>query len=182
MTKSAPSNPGTSEDLDLTQSVILIVDDNAQNVELLQAYLEALPCRTITAPDGIEGPFALDDPEAVEGGLSGARAVLHCAGPFFRTAGPMAQACVRARCHYLDVTGEISVFQALHAMGPDAERAGVMLLPGVGFDVVEVATPEAAWKEIGSTRARTAFLGAATAEAGEKGIPPAGVNPGSHSI
>lgn len=42
------------QDLDLTQSTILIVDDNAQNVELLQAYLEVLPCQTVTASDGIE--------------------------------------------------------------------------------------------------------------------------------
>ena len=40
--------------VDLTDSTILIVDDNAQNVELLQAYLEVLSCRTITASDGIE--------------------------------------------------------------------------------------------------------------------------------
>ncbi|MCC7191547.1 MAG: response regulator [Phycisphaeraceae bacterium] len=41
-------------DLDLRQSTILVVDDNTQNVELLQAYLEALPCKTITAGDGVE--------------------------------------------------------------------------------------------------------------------------------
>jgi Xaa-Pro dipeptidase len=45
------------------------------------------------------------------------------------------------------------------------------------FDVVEVATPEAAWKEMGATGTRTAFLGAATAEAEGKGIPAAGMNP-----
>lgn len=51
---STAANPATTESLDLRESTILIVDDNAQNVELLQAYLEALPCRTITAADGIE--------------------------------------------------------------------------------------------------------------------------------
>lgn len=43
-----------AEELDLRHSTILVVDDNAQNVELLQAYLEALPCKTITAGDGVE--------------------------------------------------------------------------------------------------------------------------------
>jgi short subunit dehydrogenase-like uncharacterized protein len=105
--------------------------------------------------------FALDDPEAVEGGLSGARAVLHCAGPFFRTALPMARACVRARCHYLDITGEISVFRALHATGPDAERAGVMLLPGVGFDVVptDCLAAHLARRLPGAARLTLAFQG-----------------------
>jgi Xaa-Pro dipeptidase len=45
------------------------------------------------------------------------------------------------------------------------------------FDVVEVATPDAAWKEIGATGARTAFVGAASGEAEAHGIPPAGMNP-----
>ena len=43
-----------TEQADLAQSTILVVDDNAQNVELLQAYLEALPCKILTAYDGIE--------------------------------------------------------------------------------------------------------------------------------
>lgn len=54
------------EEPDLSQSTILIVDDNAQNVELLQAYLEALPCRTITAADGIEAMKIIE--QAGEGG------------------------------------------------------------------------------------------------------------------
>jgi two-component system cell cycle response regulator len=42
------------EEMDLSQSTILIVDDNVQNCELLQAYLEVLPCNILTAYDGIE--------------------------------------------------------------------------------------------------------------------------------
>jgi len=38
----------------LSQSTVLIVDDNPQNVELLQAFLEALPVRIVSAADGIE--------------------------------------------------------------------------------------------------------------------------------
>ena len=38
----------------LPQSTVLIVDDNAQNVELLQAFLESLPVKIVTAGDGIE--------------------------------------------------------------------------------------------------------------------------------
>lgn len=34
--------------------VILVVDDNAQNLELIQAYLEDVECRTVAARDGIE--------------------------------------------------------------------------------------------------------------------------------
>src|SRR5581483_3865303 len=38
----------------LPQSTVLIVDDNPQNVELLQAFLETLPVKIVTASDGIE--------------------------------------------------------------------------------------------------------------------------------
>ena len=48
----------------------------------------------------------------------------------------MADACLRTRTHYADITGEIGVFEALFARSAEAQRAGVTLLPGVGFDVV----------------------------------------------
>lgn len=79
---------------------------------------------------------ALDDPQALDRMLAGCHAVLHCAGPFVHTAKPMADACLRNGVHYLDITGEISVFEALAARYAEARSAGVMLLPGAGFDVV----------------------------------------------
>lgn len=80
--------------------------------------------------------FALDDPTAVDTALADVAAVLHCAGPFSTTSRPMVDACLRTRTHYLDITGEIAVFEALAARDAEARAAGVMLLPGVGFDVV----------------------------------------------
>jgi short subunit dehydrogenase-like uncharacterized protein len=86
---------------------------------------------------GLEArPFALEDRSAVERGLSGMMAVLHCAGPFARTARAMAEACLRRGVHYLDVTGEIGVFEMMARMDTKAKSEHVMLMPGVGFDVV----------------------------------------------
>jgi short subunit dehydrogenase-like uncharacterized protein len=48
----------------------------------------------------------------------------------------MADACLAAGAHYLDITGEIGVFEALAARNAEARGRGVMLLPGTGFDVV----------------------------------------------
>ncbi len=45
---------GTGSDLDTTGSVVLLVDDNEQNLELLVAYLEDLKCELRTAADGVE--------------------------------------------------------------------------------------------------------------------------------
>jgi short subunit dehydrogenase-like uncharacterized protein len=80
--------------------------------------------------------FSLDDPDKIRAGLAGMTAVLNGAGPFSRTARAMADACLDARVDYLDMTGEIGVFESLAAIDARARGAGVMLLPGVGFDVV----------------------------------------------
>lgn len=78
----------------------------------------------------------LADPAGLDAALAGKAAVIHCAGPFAHTAQAMADACLRARAHYLDITGEIAVFGALRRRDAEAQAAGVMLLPGAGFDVV----------------------------------------------
>jgi short subunit dehydrogenase-like uncharacterized protein len=68
--------------------------------------------------------------------LGGIRLVLHCAGPFMHTSRPMVKACLAAGAHYLDITGEIAVFEAVFARDAEAKQRNVTLLPGVGFDVV----------------------------------------------
>lgn len=76
------------------------------------------------------------DEEAARHALADVRVLLNCAGPFARTAEPLMRACMTAGVHYLDITAEIGVYRLAERLGPDAERAGVMLLPGVGWDVV----------------------------------------------
>ncbi len=51
------------DEFDFSQSTLLIVDDNEQNVELLQAYLESLGCRIMICYDGIEAIRLIEDPE-----------------------------------------------------------------------------------------------------------------------
>lgn len=80
--------------------------------------------------------FGLDDAGVIARNLTGVAVVLNCAGPFSRTAKAMAEGCIAAGVHYLDITGEIDVFEALALLGPKAVKAGVMLMPGTGFDVV----------------------------------------------
>jgi short subunit dehydrogenase-like uncharacterized protein len=80
--------------------------------------------------------FGLDDTEALRSGIRGHELVLHCAGPFVRTSRAMVEACIAERVHYLDITGEIAVFERVLAQGTAAHGAGVALLPGCGFDVV----------------------------------------------
>lgn len=86
---------------------------------------------------GLEGRvFGLDRPADIAAHLEGVSAVLHCAGPFSATSRPMVDACIATGTHYLDITGEIPVFEACHSRTEEALAAGVTLLPGAGFDVV----------------------------------------------
>ena len=80
--------------------------------------------------------FDLADRVRLDAALKGVSAVLNAAGPFSATAQPMADGCLKSGAHYLDITGEIDVFEALFARDAEAKRAGVTLMPGVGFDVV----------------------------------------------
>jgi len=80
--------------------------------------------------------FKLEDPRIIEEELRPFTAVLHCAGPFLQTHGIVCRACLATQTHYLDITGEAAVFEALAARDQAARDAEIMLLPGVGFDVV----------------------------------------------
>jgi short subunit dehydrogenase-like uncharacterized protein len=78
----------------------------------------------------------LADGAALRDALTEVDAVLHIAGPFSRTSTPMLEACIAMRKHYLDITGEIDVFEACARWGDAAKEAGITILPGCGFDVV----------------------------------------------
>jgi len=80
--------------------------------------------------------FSLDEIDKLDSALFEVDAVLHCAGPFVLTFRQMAEACIRTKRHYVDISGEIEGFEALARMNDDANQAGIMLLPGGGFDVV----------------------------------------------
>jgi len=80
--------------------------------------------------------FSLENHQALVAALLGVRAVVHAAGPFGWTAAPMVQGCLDSGTNYLDITGEIPVFESIMRVDRNAKEAGVALIPGVGFDVV----------------------------------------------
>ena len=80
--------------------------------------------------------FSLDDREALDKALSEVPMVLHAAGPFIRTSAPMLDACLRQGKHYTDITGEIAVLEKARRRNEEGLKAGIMIMPGVGFDVV----------------------------------------------
>lgn len=68
--------------------------------------------------------------------LDGVGVLLNFAGPFAQTAEHLMRACIKAGVDYLDITAEINVYRLAERLGAQAAEAGVMLLPGVGWDVV----------------------------------------------
>jgi short subunit dehydrogenase-like uncharacterized protein len=80
--------------------------------------------------------FSLDSPGESARGIDGCKAVLLAAGPFSATSKPIVEACLRAGAHYADITGEIAVFERCHRRDAEAKKAGIVIMPGVGFDVV----------------------------------------------
>jgi len=62
--------------------------------------------------------------------------VFHTAGPFVHTSEPMVQACLYGRAHYLDITGEIPVFENTFAHDAAARERGIVLMSGAGYDIV----------------------------------------------
>ena len=80
--------------------------------------------------------FSLEDKKSLEYTLKEVDFVIHCAGPFSLTSKPMVEACLRTGKHYLDITGEIAVFERMARRDEAAKEAGIMIMSGVGFDVV----------------------------------------------
>ncbi|MBI5667708.1 MAG: saccharopine dehydrogenase NADP-binding domain-containing protein [Chloroflexi bacterium] len=79
---------------------------------------------------------SLDDTPALQKAVTAVAAVYHAAGPFIHTAAPMLRACLAGATHYLDITGEIPVYQLAFSFDSAAREQGVAILPGVGFDVI----------------------------------------------
>jgi saccharopine dehydrogenase (NAD+, L-lysine-forming) len=80
--------------------------------------------------------FTLDSPSQVADALTDIDVVLNAAGPLVDTAAPLIAACLAARTHYLDVTGELSVFVDAHRFDAAARERGIMIMPGAGFWIV----------------------------------------------
>ncbi|MGH8453177.1 MAG: saccharopine dehydrogenase family protein, partial [Nevskiales bacterium] len=91
--------------------------------------------------------FDIGTPEEIAAQLKGVELVLHCAGPFAATSTPMIAACLKVRAHYLDINGEIGVFEHAQSKNVEAQQAGVVICPGVGFDVIPLDCVAATLKQ-----------------------------------
>lgn len=103
----------------------ILAGRNASAIQALAQRLN-LPYRIID----------LSDSTALEQALREVKVVVHAAGPFQATAKAMVEACLATGTHYLDINGDIAVFELIKSYDAAARNSGIMLLPGTGFDVV----------------------------------------------
>jgi short subunit dehydrogenase-like uncharacterized protein len=86
--------------------------------------------------DQLEVPYRVFEADAdAARSLSGISVLLNFAGPFAHTAAALMAACIEAKVDYLDITAEINIYRLAEQLSIQAATAGVMLLPGVGWDV-----------------------------------------------
>ena len=91
--------------------------------------------------------FDLGDARSAAAAVADMAVVAHCAGPFAATSAQMIDACLTSRTDYLDITGELEVFLAAQRRHADAQATGIIICPGVGFDVIPTDCVAAVLKE-----------------------------------
>jgi short subunit dehydrogenase-like uncharacterized protein len=133
----------------MLQNQFLLYGANGYSGTLIARYAAQYGLRPVLAgrnkaaiaalAEKLDLPFLiidLNNRHVLEAVLGTVRCVVHAAGPFVHTARQMIEACIASGTHYLDINGDISVFELIKTYNEAALKAGVMLMPGVGFDVV----------------------------------------------
>lgn len=105
-------------------------------VELIVAGRNHDTIRTLANAHGLPyRHFPLKHQTTIKKNLEDINLLINCAGPFSETALPLVKAALKTGCHYFDITGEINVFKDLYKLNEEAKKAGIALIPGLGFDI-----------------------------------------------
>jgi short subunit dehydrogenase-like uncharacterized protein len=112
--------------------------------------------------------FQLDDVSVIAEAIADMDIVYHAAGPFIHTSEPMRRACLATRTTYLDITGEVEIFERTFSLDDAARKNGIALISGVGFDVVptDCLAAYVAQQVTGATLLETGIVGFYGASAG----------------
>ncbi|MFQ5803225.1 MAG: saccharopine dehydrogenase family protein [Candidatus Methylomirabilales bacterium] len=78
----------------------------------------------------------LQDEDNLSETVAGFDLVFHAAGPFIHTSAPMVRACLKGNTNYVDITGEVAVFEQNLSYDQQARQKGIAVMSGVGFDVI----------------------------------------------
>jgi len=128
---------------------LIAIEAAARDLKVLLAGRNGGELRQLSDQTGFPARIlSLDTaPQSIAQHLTDVDGVLNCAGPFSETAMPLSNACLIAGIHYLDISGELSVFEELHTLNKKARKKKVVICSGCGFDVVPTDCVAAALKE-----------------------------------
>lgn len=128
---------------------VLIYGATGYSGRLIAERLRHLRCRSVVAGrtphrvQALAAEFGLagrvmgaDEPNVLDQALDDIDVLINAASPFTRTAPALIELCLRTKTHYLDITGELPVFQAAFGYDEAARKRGIMILPGAGLAVV----------------------------------------------
>ncbi len=107
----------------------VVLGDIATDPERVQAKLRASDKVSLKKVD-------VNDHAGLVAAIKGADVVINCAGPFYKTAVPVAKAAVEARVNYIDICDDYQGTEVLFASEIDgaARKAGITVLTGMGSD------------------------------------------------
>jgi len=133
----------------MTDNTFLLYGANGYTGELITRYAAEYNLKPILAgrrKEAIEPiakkynlsflVFDLNNSDQLKAALQNVQLVVHAAGPFEYTAKQMADACLETKTHYIDINGDIAVFEQLKKYDEKAKEKSIMIMPGAGFDVV----------------------------------------------
>jgi len=80
--------------------------------------------------------FGLEEESIIDSAIKDFHTIINCAGPFKYTAKELIESCIRTKTNYLDITGEIPVFHLAFSKSEKAKESGIIIMPGVGFDII----------------------------------------------
>lgn len=98
---------------------------------------DALKTKRLALSLGLEFEvFNLEDDSHIESKLKDIDLLYNLAGPYCKTAPTLVEACLRTKTHYMDLTGDIEIYDFLYSLDDVAKDNGVLIMPGVGFNIV----------------------------------------------
>ena len=118
-------------------SRLIIKELVGQNIKPILAGRNQEKINNLADKHGFDSSiFSLDNTDNIDKNLRDIDVLINAAGPYSLTAKPLINACIRTKTNYIDITGEIDVFVYAQTKHADAKDAGIIICPGVGFDVI----------------------------------------------
>ena len=118
-------------------SRLIINELIGQNIKPILAGRNKEKINSLADKHGFDSSiFSLDNPDNIDDNLKRIDVIINAAGPYSLTAKSLIDSCIRTKTHYIDITGEIDVFVYAESKNEEATDAGIIICPGVGFDVI----------------------------------------------